>query len=240
MQHTSSTIGERFKKAREQLGLKQKEIAKQLDVSPSHISGIESGKKTPSDRLVELFCLKFKISRTWLLFGGENIQIVNDDSRQELKAGNFEVNIDEAYETSTGYVIRYMKLLKYFCVAGDLNKCFDCIINDSALEIVLNYIVQCFLRCKEENEDFGKKYVDTIIDTMPGFKEFYQKYIGNKSNKLAYYLNHKPYIWTVAEKVEKMIDPQENTLFQYSRADLLLAEEDLLLCNISGISELIE
>ena len=103
------TFAERFKKAREfYLELKQKDLASALGVSPSHISGIESGKKVPSDRLVELFCIKFHISKEWLLNGSGDAIIPPSDFEP------FKVDKENDYETATGYVVRYMQLLSSF------------------------------------------------------------------------------------------------------------------------------
>ncbi|NTU73744.1 helix-turn-helix transcriptional regulator [Candidatus Roizmanbacteria bacterium] len=46
-------IGENIRILRKQKGLKQNELAQELDISPNYISQIESGKKYPSLRIIE-------------------------------------------------------------------------------------------------------------------------------------------------------------------------------------------
>lgn len=236
---TLTTMADRFKEARERyLGLKQKELAEQLGVSPSHISGIESGKKVPSDRLIELFCLKFNISKDWLLHGSNDIQVTNTGSSTGSKYGEFIVNKDDDYETATGYVVRYMKLLKYFCVAGDFNGRFDEIINDSTLEIILNYIVEKYLYYKDNDDNFEEKFGDRFSEAMDDFDDYSRTYICRKTDELAYRLEHRPNIWKLAEDVENILEPKGSKLNSYKIGDLMVAEEKLLMCNISGIAEM--
>ena len=70
-------FGERFRKVRDELGLKQQDIAKSLGVSQSYISGIEKGNKNPSETFVELLCCKFNINKMWLL-NGEGPMFLDD------------------------------------------------------------------------------------------------------------------------------------------------------------------
>lgn len=55
MKTGSKTIGERIKEKREEMGLNQKELAKQLNITPSAVNQYEKGEKTPStEKLVKL------------------------------------------------------------------------------------------------------------------------------------------------------------------------------------------
>lgn len=60
-------LPEKLKNLRKQYGLSQKEIAKRLNVSPSIVSGYETGERTPSlDVLISLSYL-FNCSTDYLL-----------------------------------------------------------------------------------------------------------------------------------------------------------------------------
>jgi len=74
------SIGERLKKARQSLGLKQTEIAKVLGFKSNFLSRIESGTKNPPKELIELFSLRYKINANWILTGEGDMVIENTDT----------------------------------------------------------------------------------------------------------------------------------------------------------------
>ena len=53
---------------------KQKELAKKLEISASHLSEIESGQKTPSLVLLERYGEVFEVPVSSILFLAENIE----------------------------------------------------------------------------------------------------------------------------------------------------------------------
>jgi transcriptional regulator with XRE-family HTH domain len=62
-------IGERVKHIRKSKGLNQDEFAKQIEISQSMLSGIESGREILTDRNVKLICLEFGVNMEWLKNG---------------------------------------------------------------------------------------------------------------------------------------------------------------------------
>lgn len=62
-------IGERIKIIRKMYNIKLKEFAERVSVSASYISKVESGKEVPTDMLLKLIALDFKISLDWLKDG---------------------------------------------------------------------------------------------------------------------------------------------------------------------------
>ena len=64
-----SSVNERFKKIRQDLGFNQQQFAFELGISRTHISGIENGKDNPSKSLLKFLCAKFSISEEWMLEG---------------------------------------------------------------------------------------------------------------------------------------------------------------------------
>jgi transcriptional regulator with XRE-family HTH domain len=62
-------IGERFKHIRETVGINQGEFAQALEVSQGYVSNIESGKKSPSESLIKLVVLNYRVSKSWLADG---------------------------------------------------------------------------------------------------------------------------------------------------------------------------
>lgn len=60
---------ERFKKIRTAFNIKQGDFAKELAISQGHASDIENGRKTVSDRVMEIISLKYNINIEWLKTG---------------------------------------------------------------------------------------------------------------------------------------------------------------------------
>jgi SOS-response transcriptional repressor LexA len=63
------SVGSRIKAARLAKGLTQTEFAASLGIVQGFLSGIERGKKTPSDTLLIAFCHHYKINEEWLFTG---------------------------------------------------------------------------------------------------------------------------------------------------------------------------
>ena len=61
-------VGKRLIRVREYLGLKQKQMAKDLDLSSSYISDIEKGKSNPAFNFLMRLYRKYRVSLDWLLF----------------------------------------------------------------------------------------------------------------------------------------------------------------------------
>lgn len=59
----------RFKKLRQALGAKQGDFAKELAISQGHASDIENGRKSVSDRIIEILVLKYEVNENWLRNG---------------------------------------------------------------------------------------------------------------------------------------------------------------------------
>ncbi len=68
-----STIGERIRKLRKHYNLNQKDFAKRITMSYSHISNIETGKDKPSDAIIKLLIIEYGTNETWLRTGEGNM-----------------------------------------------------------------------------------------------------------------------------------------------------------------------
>ena len=63
------SVGSRIKAARLDKGLTQTEFAASLGIVQGFLSGIESGKKSPSDTLLIALCHHYRINEEWLFTG---------------------------------------------------------------------------------------------------------------------------------------------------------------------------
>ena len=89
-------IGERIKIIRKMYNIKQKEFAERVSVSASYISKVESGKEVPTDMLLKLIALDFKISLDWL---NSKYQTMKDFLEKQIveQTGDNLKNIVQAY-----------------------------------------------------------------------------------------------------------------------------------------------
>lgn len=60
---------ERFKEIRKELNIKQGDFAKELAISQGHASDIENGRKSVSDRIIEILHLKYSVNEDWIRSG---------------------------------------------------------------------------------------------------------------------------------------------------------------------------
>ena len=60
-------LPQRLKELRTQMGLSQRAVAKQLDLSPSIISGYETGERTPSAEIILALSYLYRCSTDYLL-----------------------------------------------------------------------------------------------------------------------------------------------------------------------------
>lgn len=67
--HREILIGERFKEIRQYKGLTQKQFADSLGIVQGFLSGIERGKKNPSDTLIIALRNLYEINEEWLATG---------------------------------------------------------------------------------------------------------------------------------------------------------------------------
>lgn len=67
--HSEYTLGLRIKKIRQSKGLTQKEFADSLGIVQGFLSGLERGKKVPSDTLLIALCHLYEINGEWLKTG---------------------------------------------------------------------------------------------------------------------------------------------------------------------------
>ena len=61
--------GERFKDARKRIGLRQKDMAEILGISPAYLSLIETGRQPVSEPIAQAMQDKFNVDGQWLLYG---------------------------------------------------------------------------------------------------------------------------------------------------------------------------
>ncbi|MEG1619991.1 MAG: helix-turn-helix transcriptional regulator [Eubacterium sp.] len=99
---------ERLKYLRKCLNLKQYDFAERISTTQGHVSDIENGRKSLSDRTIKLIVLQFNVNEDWLRSGiGEPFnEILEDD---ELVAYCAEI-CSGTDPFISGAVLEYMRL----------------------------------------------------------------------------------------------------------------------------------
>lgn len=88
-----NTIGKRFRDIRDQIGLKQDQLAKKLGCGRSNISQIESGKNLPGGSILIALKSKYNVSLDWLFSGDGSMFIEKEDDIDllDFKENSWEV-----------------------------------------------------------------------------------------------------------------------------------------------------
>ncbi len=103
-------INERIRALRKELGMNQTEFAERIALSQSHLTSVELGKKSVTDRTIKLICVEFGISEDWLRTGKEPMFVEIDEDDKYSKA--FSAASIEEDEFAKALLIEYMDLSK--------------------------------------------------------------------------------------------------------------------------------
>ena len=78
-------FGNNIKKRRKNLGIHQYELAERLDISPNHLSSLETGKTKPSFDLLCRLCVELNVSPDYLMLGSMHSNNVPQNIIDKLK-----------------------------------------------------------------------------------------------------------------------------------------------------------
>lgn len=73
-------MGERIKELRMALGLTQQEFADRVGTTRNNIAGYETGRRLPSEAVINLIVVKLNVSESWIRTGEGDMLIESDDS----------------------------------------------------------------------------------------------------------------------------------------------------------------
>lgn len=104
------TINERVRELRKELVMNQTEFGKKIALSQNHLTGIETGKRSVTDRTIKLLCTEFNVSEDWLRTGKEPMFIEIDEEDKFSQA--FAAASMEEDEFAKALLIEYMALSK--------------------------------------------------------------------------------------------------------------------------------
>lgn len=77
---STTTINERVRTLRKELGLTQSEFGKRIRLSQNHLTGIETGKRNLTDTVSKLICNEFNVNEQWLRTGEGKTFTEQDES----------------------------------------------------------------------------------------------------------------------------------------------------------------
>jgi len=75
------SLNERIKELRKNLGLTQAEFGRRIGIVQGHLTGIESGKKSVTQKTLKVICATYGVSEEWLKTGNGEIFVQSPDKR---------------------------------------------------------------------------------------------------------------------------------------------------------------
>ncbi|NFE73345.1 helix-turn-helix domain-containing protein [Clostridium botulinum] len=95
-------MNERLKNLRESLNISQETLGEKINVTRSHISSIEKGKRSLTDRIIADICREFNVNEDWLRNGTKPMFIEPDtfsldEYVKQKGATDFELEIIKAF-----------------------------------------------------------------------------------------------------------------------------------------------
>jgi SOS-response transcriptional repressor LexA len=94
------TIGDRLRYFRETLGVNQSQMAREIGLAPSFISGIERGAKEPSREIIKRLLEHYKLNTNWLLTG-EGEMFLSDRKEMKYNQGVYFQNSEQKTKFDT-------------------------------------------------------------------------------------------------------------------------------------------
>ncbi len=82
---SSNSFGKNLQKRRKAFGIPQYELAKRLDISPNHLSSLETGKAKPSFDLLCKLCTELDVTPDYLILGNMHSNNVPRNIIDKLK-----------------------------------------------------------------------------------------------------------------------------------------------------------
>jgi len=99
-------VGQRIIEIRKAIGLTQKEFAKDIKISQTHISALELNTRVIHERIIKMICFTYGVNENWLKTGkGEMFEKGRDYKLEEVIA-NFK-KLDEHLQD---YVLKQIRL----------------------------------------------------------------------------------------------------------------------------------
>lgn len=89
------TENERIRELRKTLNLTQVEFGERICMSQGHLTSIETGARSVTDKLVKMICMEFGVNETWLLSGEGNMF---DDASDTIDSISKQLNLN-AFQT---------------------------------------------------------------------------------------------------------------------------------------------
>ena len=209
-------IGNRIKQIRQSSGLNQKQTAERLGISPAHLSYIESGKKQPSDMLVEQIAYKFLVNENWLKTGEGTKEFIEETMNEE--------DILSFWCSSPGYIVKYIRLAKMLFMCGNLDEIYNDIINNDCIGILLNFVISKALGDKDAKES-SQRFFDEMATAFPEFRDFCISYFRERSGELQQYQKHQSTLWKEADELGRHVD---SGVYPFIRGNIGHLEEKLL------------
>jgi transcriptional regulator with XRE-family HTH domain len=112
----NTEIGARIKQTRKALNLKQKDFAKELNISVSSLSEIETGKYKAGIEFLTVLSKKFNVNLYFVLFG-EGDMFISPTASSYFRASKFAVNLEDVrdflYHFERSPILQYFILSQY-------------------------------------------------------------------------------------------------------------------------------
>lgn len=151
--------GGRIKERRQQLGLKQNQLARKIDIAATNISMWESGTTSPKGENLIRLANALKVTPEWILYGGE----VEPGNRELVQAEYLTIAVPNVFDTSKKEFLPQSCLRTRNGVLGSLSW-VD--VKDNAMAPMLKAGYIAFVDMADQKGSDGEIY---LIKTKSGY-----------------------------------------------------------------------
>lgn len=86
-------IHKRISRVREHFNLTQDEFGKRIGITRSSISGLESGRRDPSEQTISFICKEFGVNKSWLMNGGSDNNMLKMTPNERVRVVREDLNL---------------------------------------------------------------------------------------------------------------------------------------------------
>lgn len=176
-----SSICQRIKLLRKDMGLTQKEFANRIGVTNAHISRIEKELTRPSAALIKLICKTYQVSESWLLQGTEPMSSEDELTWEGDVMQNFSNSFNQIYRSNGLAQILAIQLQELYSdiimppttdeteMKDYLVRCYDILLQvQKFLSVRKNEIKTAQMEMKNDVED-TIKHLTSSLNEMDNF-----------------------------------------------------------------------
>lgn len=218
---TLSTFANRFKKLREERGLSQSDLAKELNISRGSVSFYENGSRSPDIKVLADICNYFHVTSDYMIGLSDNKTIESSNIGVEIGLTDEAISVLKSKKNNKFYTI----VLSYLITQ---KKCLSVLVSFLSCFVIKEFYNSKYstFPLKEEAKPltyYKDIYFSRLIRALPEYSAEMEQYFTNEDTVglnylILEYASQKIDIAEMKREVD-MVDDSDDIYFDYDEVD---------------------